>query len=163
MRYIAYTIDGSPIFHANSEKELADRVFTHLMNKRKPHIGYTYDEWHYGNYTTWQLRAQLVDYRFKNFSEVADWWTGRHTSNVRKWQEGPPPAIGWWNASVSKSLSTWRWWDGREWSRPVCQENPIKHVLRMAAQKRSYASSLSPIFWTDYWPENAACTPVRSS
>lgn len=157
MRYTAYTIDGSPIFRASSAQELADRVFTHMQESRRPHIGYTYDEWHQGNYTTWQLRDHLEGYPHKNFSEVADWWKGRHTSNVRVWRSGPPPSIGWWNASISKSPDVWRWWNGKFWSRPAYQEFSSEDAASLAEVLTNFVG----IEWNDYWPENARVKPVR--
>lgn len=161
MRYTAYTIDGSPIFRASSEKELADRVFTHMEAKRKPHIGYTYDEWFHGNYTTWQLRDHLQPYHFKNFGEVADWWKGRHTSNRRVWKSGPPPCIGWWNASFSRSNDAWRWWDGNCWSIPAYPDYSADQAAAAAAQSRVKSHKHEVPLWNDYWPENARCKPVR--
>lgn len=157
MRYTAYTIDGSVIFRAPDAQKLADAVFTHLQESRKPHIGYTYDEWHHGNYTTWQLRDHLEGYPHKNFSEVADWWKGRHTSNVRVWRSGPPPSIGWWNASVSKAEDCWRWWNGEKWSRPAWPEFSATY----AAKRAKMTANLQDAFWNDYWPENARVKPAR--
>lgn len=81
MRYTAYTLDGSPIFRAEDAQKLADAVFTHTKEGRKPHIGYTYDEWYPGRYMTWQLRHELVGHPHDSFAKVADWWTGRNTYN----------------------------------------------------------------------------------
>ena len=158
MRYTACTIDGSVIFRAPDAQKLADAVFTHLQESRKPHIGYTYDEWHHGNYMTWQLRDHLEGYPHKNFSEVANWWKGRHTSNVRVWRSGPPPSIGWWNASVYKAGDRWRWWDGKCWSYPAYPEFSMSEVLE--AVKLKHLSNTS-VYWNDYWPENARCKPER--
>ncbi len=35
------------------------------------------------------------------------------------WAEGPPPCVGWWNASVVRDPDCRRWWDGKCWSRAV--------------------------------------------
>lgn len=37
-------------------------------------------------------------------------------SEFTDWQEGAPPCVGWWNASVDKNPSVRRWWNGRFWS-----------------------------------------------
>ena len=36
----------------------------------------------------------------------------------RIWHSGPPPHVGWWNASFDfvKGNNDWRWWDGKCWS-----------------------------------------------
>lgn len=163
MRYTAYTLDGSPIFRAKDAQELADKVFTHLQESRKPHIGYTYayDEWYPGAYKTWQMRHTLVGYPHGSFSEVAGWWKGRHTSNVRVWRSGPPPAIGWWNASFNRSNDAWRWWDGNCWSLPAYPDYSADQAAAAAAQSRVKSHKHEVPLWNDYWPENAACTPWR--
>lgn len=35
------------------------------------------------------------------------------------WNSGPPPDIGWWPCSVSRSGTLLRYWDGKYWSTPV--------------------------------------------
>jgi len=160
MRYTAYTLDGSVIFRAEDAQKLADAVFTHLQESRKPHIGYTYDKLPHGSYMTWQLRDHLEGYPHKNFREVAAWWKGRHTSNVRVWRSGPPPSVGWWNASISKSPDAWRWWDGTGWSMAAYPEDSLWQVNQNATTKRDPMSKRQ-IEWTDYWPENARAKPVR--
>jgi hypothetical protein len=32
-----------------------------------------------------------------------------------KWHDGPPPFAGWWNASRTKTTTSWRWWNGKNW------------------------------------------------
>lgn len=71
----------------------------------------------------------------------------------RKWHKGPPPHIGWWNASWCCHIETWRWWNGRHWSRGAEPTNSTGLVVASAKER-------APIFeddieWTDYWPENA--------
>ena len=37
-----------------------------------------------------------------------------------QWFSGPPPAVGWWPASIgAKFTDVYRWWDGSEWSQPA--------------------------------------------
>lgn len=152
MRYTAHTLDGSVIFHSQDETWMRQGVFHHMTKAKRPHIGYVYDNWHPA-YLVPQLRHTLVFYRFGNFDEVADWWKGRHTSNVRRWKKGPPPCIGWWNASTRKAPDAWRWWDGEKWSFPAYPETSLEIVGKYAGQQ----AALSPILWNDYWPESAAC------
>lgn len=73
--------------------------------------------------------------------------------NTRKWHSGPPPHIGWWNASRLELINIWRWWDGREWSWCVREDEPISTAVFNANIKQSYL--VSGISWSDYWPENA--------
>lgn len=159
MRYTAYTLDGSVIFRTEDAQKLADGVFDYMQADRRPHIGYTYDEWHHGNYMTWQLRDHLEGYPHKNFSEVAEWWAGRHTSNRRIWRDGPPPSVGWWNASIKRDSTSWRWWDGKQWSHPAYPEYSPTYAAQMAGEKHK---SEAGIEWNDYWPENARCKPTRT-
>lgn len=67
----------------------------------------------------------------------------------RTWYSGPPPHVGWWNASAWPKQAwapiTWRWWDGKRWA--LCREvgsNPYQTKLDMDG-----------IFWNDYYPEDA--------
>lgn len=70
---------------------------------------------------------------------------------MRTWHKGPPPHIGWWNASTYRSDRTWRWWDGSLWSRSAAPGKSAKEAARLARNP----SPVSGIEWTDYWPENA--------
>ncbi len=72
---------------------------------------------------------------------------GMEMSN-RVWHKGPPPYVGWWNASDCHNHNSWRWWNGKYWSwayfpdeTPHCP--PEKSLCFI------------PNEWTDYWPENA--------
>ena len=160
MRYTAYTLDGSPIFGAEDAQKLADKVFTYLQENRKPHIGYTYDEWYPGRFMTWQLRDHLEGYPHDSFAKVADWWKGRHTSNERDWRDGAPPCIGWWNASSTRQPDVWRWWNGSRWSMPAYPEFSAVRAAQRAAKP---APAARIIKWNDDWPENAACKPARKA
>jgi hypothetical protein len=78
-------------------------------------------------------------------------------STDRKWNLGPPPHIGWWNASWCKGEDTWRWWNGHYWSYPVGSDAAMHHIERMASM-RDCGFDLdhpSAILWSHYWPENA--------
>lgn len=71
----------------------------------------------------------------------------------RKWHKGPPPHVGWWNASFMKSHDCWRWWNGFFWSEPAWPEYAAKYA-QMAAKKKQETNS-HPIQWTHYYPKNA--------
>lgn len=70
----------------------------------------------------------------------------------RTWHNGPPPHIGWWNASNSCYEGAWRWWDGTVWSLIALD---IDTAQEAAAQAKERAVYQDHIQWTDYWPENA--------
>lgn len=72
-------------------------------------------------------------------------------SKNRTWHSGPPPHIGWWQASTFENEKLWRWWDGRRWSFAV----PISASPGRAAELSAEKTSAKCILWTHYWPENA--------
>lgn len=69
----------------------------------------------------------------------------------RTWHKGPPPHVGWWNASRIGATDCWRWWDGSHWSVVAVPDDPDDEVAWSAATPTEHGS----ILWTDYWPENA--------
>jgi len=69
----------------------------------------------------------------------------------RIWNPGPPPHIGWWNASVMEALDMWRWWNGKHWS-DAAQESSVARLAGTFAKRRESAKNVE---WTDYWPEGA--------
>lgn len=69
----------------------------------------------------------------------------------RKWHKGPPPHVGWWNASSCRLNQSWRWWDGTCWS--VCAD-PYQSAESAAEDARVVCNS-ALIEWTDYYPEGA--------
>lgn len=72
--------------------------------------------------------------------------------NDREWHSGPPPHVGWWNASYSRRTDVWRWWNGEAWSISVFDGCP---ALEAAARATEHGIYQHEIEWTDYWPENA--------
>lgn len=73
----------------------------------------------------------------------------------RTWCSGPPPHIGWWNASTRRNHNVWRWWDGHVWSFPVAPNTPPLAAARQAELKVRKHHVVSCIEWTDHWPANA--------
>lgn len=71
----------------------------------------------------------------------------------RKWHSGPPPHVGWWNASRDRNESLWRWWDGSEWSKSTSRWDDALSAARSAAVRRGDPNAI--IEWSDYWPANA--------
>lgn len=68
------------------------------------------------------------------------------------WRIGKPPHIGWWNASILEDFSTWRWWNGVQWSQP-CNIHLDAEMAAIASENKSNASEW--ISWNFIWPENA--------
>lgn len=84
---------------------------------------------------------------------------GRHvilgsTEGVRHWNPGPPPHVGWWNATISGIRTAWRWWDGRRWSHFAGPADDDHSAGRAASSKTASTFSES-IEWSDYYPANA--------
>lgn len=71
----------------------------------------------------------------------------------RVWRKGPPPHVGWWNASVQRDHEAWRWWDGKRWSNAAFKGDRPKSVAEMAATPSGWGEGR--VEWTDYWPKNA--------
>lgn len=70
----------------------------------------------------------------------------------RIWHKGPPPNVGWWNASLNRDKNLWRFWDGESWSGAAAPQNSIEEVSRIAKCKSPFSHRIE---WTDYWPEGA--------
>ncbi len=71
---------------------------------------------------------------------------------TRVWHSGPPPHVGWWNASSVHSNKAWRWWDGKSWSVTADET----YTASQAADSASYSGvGVSSIEWTYYWPAGA--------
>lgn len=51
------------------------------------------------------------------------------------WHSGPPPSLGWWPASNSRSPATFRWWDGRRWSMVVYRHASAETAAHAAQTK----------------------------
>jgi hypothetical protein len=71
---------------------------------------------------------------------------------MRKWHRGPPPHVGWWNASLLQDPICWRWWNGGAWSIDV-ETTFSTEMLEYYASHVTTQTHL--VEWTDYWPENA--------
>jgi hypothetical protein len=79
---------------------------------------------------------------------------------ANKWHDGPPPHVGWWNASRTKQAITWRWWDGENWSNAIELESypegePWNYGLDYAVSQKAYKSDTKPIQWHPRYPKNA--------
>ena len=72
---------------------------------------------------------------------------------MRIWKNGPPPHIGWWNASIVMDDRAWRWWDGEYWSMRACPANSREQAMTVAKTRSRITNEIMQ--WTDYWPENA--------
>lgn len=78
----------------------------------------------------------------------------------RTWHKGPPPSVGWYNASVQSASDVWRWWNGKHWSEyvvPSCsKEFAGLYAMRLASDRQG------EIQWTTYWPKNARVPDTRN-
>ena len=79
--------------------------------------------------------------------------------NQYKWHSGPPPHIGWWNASFYfNDPDSWRWWDGLNWSCAAYK------TLSASAASGLAATQLNPpdvIYWRHYYPKNACVARIN--
>ena len=75
------------------------------------------------------------------------------------WRSGPPPHIGWFNASNFRAESIWRWWNGYYWSVPVDHEQP-SHVAGKGARIKTLCDFLE---WRTYYPKNARVPRIDPS
>jgi len=71
----------------------------------------------------------------------------------RSWKKGPPPHIGWWNASYRRCKEQWSWWDGEKWSTPAY----FFDTRKQAAENAKYRAIayVDKIEWNDYYPQGA--------
>ena len=76
----------------------------------------------------------------------------------RDWHKGPPPHVGWWNASANGFHDIWRWWDGRYWSRPAGEHMSATEAAALAQERAYYGSDIT---WSDRWPEGARVPRVN--
>lgn len=74
----------------------------------------------------------------------------KRTVRKVKWRSGPPPHIGWWNASKFKYSQIWRWWDGKQWSTAVSSADSSPLAADLAKRPAPVQSNIK---WNDYWPE----------
>lgn len=78
----------------------------------------------------------------------------------RTWHKGPPPHIGWWNASAARRKDLWRWWNGYEWSRAI-HMNASARTADYAAAHAQGDDSL--VEWTKYYPAGARVPRINPS
>ena len=79
-------------------------------------------------------------------------------SKALVWNDGAPPAVGWWRTTdnVYGDGERWRWWDGDCWSYFATPEHTADQVNLVAAQPLRWTIALMIVVkWCDYWPENA--------
>lgn len=70
-----------------------------------------------------------------------------------EWHSGPPPHVGWWNASAGRDPDVWRWWDGAQWSIPMYPDDLAD--LAGAAALIPEAPHFAALEWRHYYPEGA--------
>lgn len=74
--------------------------------------------------------------------------------SARTWHKGPPPHVGWWNASRNELTFCWRWWDGQCWSIPVFVGEDRLNAGSKAKVKETARLSRC-VAWSDYYPKGA--------
>lgn len=73
------------------------------------------------------------------------------------WRDGPPPSVGWWPASITRSDNELRWWNGLFWSVGVANASttPSRLAARTAARP---SQKNNQVEWTDRptdWPKES--------
>lgn len=72
----------------------------------------------------------------------------------REWHSGPPPHVGWWNASIMRAPFAWRWWDGTQWSMATTPIFSVEKAAKAAITPLP-AQSCYNVEWNHSWPEGA--------
>lgn len=75
------------------------------------------------------------------------------------WHKGPPPHVGWWNASPRQDPDDWRWWNGVFWSVAAYTNDSGRSAAHFARGQ----TGCEHIEWSDYWPENARVPRLDST
>ena len=70
----------------------------------------------------------------------------------RVWHSGPPPHVGWWNASCDRRANIWRWFDGKDFSIAYSESSSLEEI---SAPVILHGIPVNVLEWSDYWPENA--------
>jgi hypothetical protein len=78
--------------------------------------------------------------------------------NKRVWHSGPPPHIGWWNASHWKNPNQWRWWNGKHWSAFAYDTDTANIVSYISLVQGVHTEHIK---WTNYWPNNARVKRIK--
>jgi hypothetical protein len=76
------------------------------------------------------------------------------TKEKRIWHSGPPPHVGWWNASTELYPHYWRWWTGTAWSCRALAGSLPQHA-GINAMGIEGALHQKAMMWCDFWPEGA--------
>lgn len=72
------------------------------------------------------------------------------------WNDGPPPSIGWWPASIGKYIDVYRWWNGKWWSNFAIGKYNKRAAAICAIEKANCEQS------TIQWQHRPANWPKRS-
>lgn len=83
------------------------------------------------------VRCELKEYTLKPTSPILQefrhaWLVAliQEFSTDNDWHKGPPPSVGWWQASISKDPACLRWWNGKNWSAPCSKEDSKNEIAR---------------------------------
>lgn len=65
-------------------------------------------------------------------------------AELTSWRSGPPPCVGWWNASTRRDPQVRRYWNGKRWSRcvmvGVTSDVLTEHLKTFAASRFAQTS-----------------------
>lgn len=67
-------------------------------------------------------------------------------AKLTDWASGPPPSVGWWNASTREDPDARRWWSGRVWS-AACWPGDSAHTEQCAKLKKAKRDTQKLIRW----------------
>jgi len=79
----------------------------------------------------------------------------------RTWHEGPPPHVGWWNASTNMAEESWRWWNGSTWSHAALPHYTAEDASKYGLQTKGFLTC--EIQWTHNWPVNGRVPRINPS
>ena len=77
-----------------------------------------------------------------------------HPPSTRAWHGGPPPHIGWWNASAACQDKAWRWWNGAGWSESAFDDHSDWGAA-IEADRLAPGHQQTLVRWTTHWPARA--------
>lgn len=76
------------------------------------------------------------------------------------WHKGPPPHVGWWEASRFSERGIWRWWDGFCWSLGANEFDSAEFAGTLATCKDR---TCADVVWTNRYPANARVPRVAAA
>lgn len=78
-----------------------------------------------------------------------------NTEEDLKWRRGKPKTPRWYNASRTRTETTWRWFDGKRWSQAFIPPFDDGPPTMDDIKEKAYADRSKPILYRTYWPDDA--------